>query len=110
MAGRPSPSEPDPVIGAIERVLQAERAAEQAVRDHKARAQDIVAAARVQADAITRRVDERLSRVRTAYVRKIQEELTAAPPPEGDKSSRATPSLLMEAASRLAAQLTGETT
>jgi vacuolar-type H+-ATPase subunit H len=111
MAQRRSEPDSDPVVAAIERVLHAERAAEQKLTDCRERAQAILAAARDCAAAITRRADARISSVHTAYLHKVQAELASlrAPSAVADSGqSRDGTAALQAAAARVAAQLTGD--
>jgi vacuolar-type H+-ATPase subunit H len=105
--GDQSKGDSDPVIGAIERVLQAERVAEQTLNDCRERARTILAAARNQAQEITRRADARISRVHTLYLHKVQEEIGKLLPAQ-EVENRASQTVLKDAISRLAAKLTGD--
>ena len=108
------PRQPDPLHGddtaaAIERVLKAERAGVEALRQAEERAQHMLAEARAQAAAIARRADRCISRLHTAYLQKIEREvaaLNAARPATSDGDPAYSRSALQAAARRIAARLT----
>lgn len=100
----------DPAAVAIERVLQAERAADARLSECRQQAEALIAAAREQAAAIARRVDTRISRLHTAYLEKVDcAAAKLATPPPGNTGLSASDSDLAEAARRLAAKLSGDT-
>ena len=103
------PPEPavDPVVLAIERVLQAERAGEARLRDCRAQAEALVASAREQAAAVTRRSDARISKLHAAYLSKISAEIANLPTPQAATCETVDDADLARAARRLAAKLTG---
>lgn len=105
--GRPPEPAGDPVVLAIERVLQAERAGEDRLRDCRAQAEALVASAREQAAAVTRRADARISRLHAAYLNKISAEIANLPTPQAAVSETVDDADLAGAARRLAAKLTG---
>jgi hypothetical protein len=100
----------DPAALAIERVLQAERAADAKLSECRQQAETLVAAAREQAAAIARRVDTRISQLHSAYLKKIDNAVAelAIPPPAGTGTG-ASDSELAKTAHRLAAKLAGDT-
>jgi len=110
MAQRQIETDRDPVIVAIERVLEAERTAEVTLRNCRRQAEALVAAARERAAAITRRVDIRISILHTAYFNKISTEvakLADARKSTGEAIDGTIDGVkLAEAAQRLAARLT----
>ena len=100
----------DPAALAIERVLQAERAADAMLAECRQQTETLVAAAREQAAAIARRVDTRISQLHSAYLKKVDNavaELTISPP--AGTGTGASDSELAKAAHRLAAKLAGDT-
>lgn len=101
----------DPAVSAIERVLEAERASEERLRDCKRRAQALVAAARDRAEAIRRRAGARISKLHASYHRRIAQDIAAlgGPPASTAEISegRRDVAALRQAAERLAAKLTG---
>lgn len=100
----------------IERVLQAERDAERSLQEAREKAEALVAGARQQASAISRRSDQRISRLRTSYLARVEEDISAmreADAPGAQGSDPADPAdewsidrdLLLAAARRVAAEL-----
>jgi vacuolar-type H+-ATPase subunit H len=100
----------DPAALAIERLLQAERAADAKLSECRQQAEAVVAAAREHAAAIARRVDTRISQLHSAYLKKIDNAVAelAIPAPAGTGTG-ASDSELAKAAYRLAAKLAGDT-
>lgn len=98
----------DPMVLAIERVLEAERSAEAGLRDCRHRKEVLISAAREQAATISRRADARISRLHTAYLNKISTEVArlSAPALTGNTVG-ADDAELAGAARRLAARLAG---
>ena len=111
--GREQEQQSDPVIAAIERVLRAERDGVVALRESEDRATRLSTEARTQAASIAARADARISRLHTAYLRKIEADigtLTAANAiADSDAERGPDPDLLAEATRRFAAKLTGGT-
>ncbi len=103
----------DPVVVAIERVLEAERSAEGKLRDCRRQAEALAAIARERAAAITRRADIRISKLHTAYFNKVTADLAMLSdrPISAPEATDVTidDARLAEAAERLAAKLTGDT-
>jgi regulator of protease activity HflC (stomatin/prohibitin superfamily) len=106
MAG--SEQHSDPVVIAIERVLEAERAAEAKLQECRQQARDIVAVARDRAATIAHRADDRIATLHTAYLRKIGDDIAKLPHAPQFLASALDPAALTEAARRLAAKLTGD--
>ena len=105
--GRPPDPSGDPVVLAIERVLQAERAGEARLRECRIQAETLIAGAREQAAAVTRRSDARISKLHAAYLSKISAEIANLPTPQAATCDIVDDADLMRAARRLAAKLTG---
>ena len=105
--GRPPEPSGDPVVLAIERVLQAERAGEARLRECRIQAETLIAGAREQAAAVTRRTDARISKLHAAYLSKISAEIANLPTPQAATCDIVDDADLMRAARRLAAKLTG---
>jgi hypothetical protein len=101
----------DPVVAAIERVLEAERDGVQLLRASRDNAERLLGEARAQAAAIARRADACITKLHTAYLQKIQRDIEAAAgadPAAGADSDRAFDRAVLEAAARrVAAKLTG---
>jgi hypothetical protein len=106
-AGRQQEPSSDPVVLAIERVLQAERAGEARLRDCRREAEAIVASAREQAASIARRVDARIVKLHAAYLSKISAEIANLPIPRAAACETVDDADLARAGRRLAAKLTG---
>jgi hypothetical protein len=98
----------DPVVLAIERVLEAERAAEARLQHCRKQAEARVAAAREQAAAVTRRADTRISRLHAAYLTKIADDIAKLPIPQATACESIDDADLEKATNRLAAKLTGD--
>jgi vacuolar-type H+-ATPase subunit H len=111
MAQRQIDQGQDPVVAAIERVLEAERTAEVTLRNCQQQAEGLVAAARERAAAITRRADTRISRLHTAYFNKVSAEVAKlADAPIGEAvGGTIDDAKLIAAVQRLAAKLTRAT-
>jgi len=105
--GRQQEPDSDPVVLAIERVLQAERAGEARLRDCRVQAEALVASAREQAAAVTRRSDARISKLHAAYLSKISTEIANLPTPQAATCEIVDDADLAKAARRLVAKLTG---
>jgi len=101
----------DPVVVAIERVLEAERAAETRLQDCRQQADALVTAARERAAAIIRRADARITNLHTAYLNKVSTEIAqlSDPPASGGEVGVRDDAELAAAVQRLAAKLTGAT-
>jgi vacuolar-type H+-ATPase subunit H len=103
----------DPVVGAIERVLGAERDGEATLRDVRQQAEALLAAARAEAAVIARRADARISKLHAAYLHKIQQEIEKLTGSHTVASEVANNTydlgVLSNAACRLAAKLTSKT-
>lgn len=101
----------DPVVSAIQRVLEAERIAETQLQQRREQAQAMVAAARDTAAAITRRANARAVTLHTTYLQKIARDIAGLAHPTSSTSdiaeSRSAMAAWSEAAARLAAKLTG---
>lgn len=105
--GRPPEPAGDPVVLVIERVLKAERAGEALLRDYRAEAEALVASAREQAAAVTRRADARISKLHAAYLSQISAEIANLPTPEAAACETVDDAELTRAARRLVAKLIG---
>jgi hypothetical protein len=101
----------DPVVAAIERVLEVEREGAERLQRSQEHARQLLTQARDQAVAIERRADARITQLHHLYLRKVQRDIEAlaaanASPAEnlaaGDR-----PAALAGAARRVAAKLTG---
>lgn len=106
------PADLDPVVVAMERVLQAERRLETVLQSCRQRANAFVAAARERAAAISRRTDARITNLHTAYLAKIRSDIGSVANP-AEATSRILEGFvddaeLSGAAQRLAAKLTGD--
>ena len=103
----------DPVVGAIERVLGAERDGEARLRDLRQQAEALLAAARAEAAVIAGRADARISKLHASYLRKIQQDIEKLADPHTLPSEVANNpydlDALSDAACRVAAKLTSET-
>ena len=109
MAQRRDEPDNDPIVAAIERVLQAERTAEQKLKQYREQAQAILATARDRAATITRRTDSRISSMHSAYLQKVQVELASLRAPDADSGTgRDGNAALRAATARVAARLTGD--
>ena len=112
IVGQGSEQQRDPATVAIERVLQAERAAEAKLSECQQQAETLVAAAREQAAALAKRVDARISKLHAAYLQKVDRNI-AERPSQLSASTGVGPitadSELARAAHRLAAKLAGDT-
>jgi len=113
MIRQPDEHQDDPVVAAIESVLQAERDGEQQLRTVRERGEKLVATARAEAAAIALRTDSRIAKLHARYLQKVQEQSSAiarrgASPGEDDSIGH-DPTALAQAARRIAGQLTGET-
>jgi hypothetical protein len=100
----------DPVAAAIERVLKTEREGVEALRRSEADAQHLLTQARAQAAAIARRADQRIARLHTAYLQKVERDikkLAAAHASSGSTGKTYDAAALKDAARRVAAKLTG---
>ncbi len=111
MAEQRSEQHFDPVVVAMERVLEAERAAETMLQSRRKEAEALIAAARERAATITRRADARVTRLHTAYRDKIDADIASLPQPPAAASELVSgftaDADLVSAAQRLAANLTG---
>ena len=105
--GRPPEPAGDPVVQAIERVLQAERAGEARLGDCRTQAETLVSGAREQAATVTRRADARISKLHAAYLSKISAEIANLPTPQAAVCETVDDANLATAGRRLAAKLTG---
>jgi hypothetical protein len=103
--------EHDPIVVAIERVLEAERAAERHLQECRQQANALVTAARERAAAIIRRADARIAKMHTAYLSKVSAEIAVLshPSASGGEDRAFDDAELAAAAQRLAAKLTGAT-
>jgi vacuolar-type H+-ATPase subunit H len=101
----------DAVVAAIERVLKAERDGVQKLQRSQDDAQRLLAEARAQASAIARRADACISKLHTAYLQKVQRDidrLTQSAAAAGESTDKPVErAVLLEAARRVAAKLTG---
>jgi vacuolar-type H+-ATPase subunit H len=100
----------DPTVAAIERVLTAERDGEEQLQSVREHAESIVAAARVEAAAVVQRTDSRISKLRSAYLKKVQKNVLKIA--ESSASLNDGPfdrTALAAAAHQVAARLTGGT-
>jgi vacuolar-type H+-ATPase subunit H len=105
-----SETQSDPVVSAIERVLEAERIGETQVEHCRQQAQAMVAAARETAAAIARRTNARTAKLHGSYLQKIARDIARlGHPAESESEIAENPSDIAawsEAAERLAAKLT----
>ena len=111
---------PDRANGAtpeeVERVLDAERQAEQGLEDARREAEAVLAAARTRAEAIRKRADERISRLHIAMRRRIDAGIArqrqifeqTAGAARDDPHVADGRAALERAVNRLAARLTGQ--
>jgi ElaB/YqjD/DUF883 family membrane-anchored ribosome-binding protein len=101
----------DPVVVAIERVLKIEREGNEMLRRSAGDAQRQLAEARARAAALTHHADVRISKLHTAYQRKVDQDISALEQSHAASRPQAeTPydaAELAAAARRLAAKLTG---
>lgn len=101
----------DRVDKEIQRVLEAERACEEKLQDCRRRAQRQVAAARGRAEAIARRTDARLAKLRASHLQKIEREIAVlgrSPEPAAEVAKKAEDiAALARVAERVAVKLTG---
>ncbi|HTQ84439.1 MAG TPA: hypothetical protein VMI47_14360 [Pseudolabrys sp.] len=101
----------DAVVAAIERVLKSEREGAEALRKTADDAQRLLSETRAQAAALARRADICISKLHTAYLRKIERDikaLTQAHMASGEQAGKPyDTAVLAAAARRLAAKLTG---
>jgi vacuolar-type H+-ATPase subunit H len=106
------PEHLEPVVVAMERVLQAERRLETMLQSCRQQANAVVAAARERAAAIGRRTDARIGRLHTAYFAKVRSDIASlANPVEAESEvleGFVDDAELSCAARRLAAKLTGD--
>ena len=103
--------QPDAVVAAIERVLKVERDGVQQLQQSEDHARRLLSDAWARSAAIARRADDRISRLHTAYLQKIQQDIlelaessASTGEPADHSYDRAT---LAAAARRVAAKLTG---
>lgn len=103
--------ERDPVVAAIERVLQSERDGVEKLRQTEKDAERLLTEAREQAAAIVRRADTCISKLHAAYLQSVQQKIQALAESETLQSGMADAShdrtALAAAARRVAAKLTG---
>jgi vacuolar-type H+-ATPase subunit H len=100
----------DPIVAAIERVLAAERDGEQQLRSVRRHAETVIARARVEAAAVVQRVNDRIAKLRSAYLQKVEKKIsrmTASSNSLDDDPVDRT--ALAAAAQHVAARLTGGT-
>jgi vacuolar-type H+-ATPase subunit H len=111
MARQREQQQSDPVVAAIERVLKAERDGVQQLSSSREEAQRLLNEARASAAAIAQRVDACISKLHTAYLKKIQrhiQTLTEAEAALGEGAAHGYDRAALEAAARrVAAKLTG---
>lgn len=102
----------DPVVVAMERVLEAERAAETKLQTCRQQADALVTAARERAAAIGRRADLRITKLHTAYLEKVREDIATLSSPAAGEAQLVEGAIndadLISAGRRLAAKLTGD--
>jgi hypothetical protein len=111
MASEGSELPVDSVVASIERVLEAERAAEEKLAECRRQAHTAVASARESADAIRRRTDARISKLHVAYMQRIQAQVVDLLHPENaaaDNPGERRRDSLSAAAERLAVRLTSD--
>lgn len=103
--------EDDPVVAAIERVLQVERDGAEQLRRGQEQAKDLLDQARAQAAVIAGRADARISRLYGNYLQKVQrdiDKLAQSAPAAAERLDRAYGgAMLVQAVRRVAAKLTG---
>ncbi|MGD0023736.1 MAG: hypothetical protein ABSC37_03765 [Xanthobacteraceae bacterium] len=113
MARQQDQEEGDPVVAAIERVLNVERDGVQQLRHGQEHAQRLLAQARAQAEAIARRADACISKLHSSYLQKVQrdiESLAQSSLSSGEQTDNAFDrATLVQAARRVAAKLTDGT-
>ena len=106
------PEDLEPVVVAMERVLEAERRLETMLQSCRQQANAVVAAARERAAAISRRTDARITKLHTAYLAKVRSDIASLANPAQAESQIlegfADDAELSGAARRLAAKLTGD--
>ena len=103
----------DPVVVAMERVLEAERRLETMLQSSRQQADAVVTAARERGAAVGRRTDARITNLHTAYLSKVRADIASLSNPAGAESQLLEGFIddaeLRGAARRLAAKLTGDT-
>ena len=110
MAGQPDEQDSDPVVAAIERVLKTEREGVAMLRKGAADAESLLTETRAQAATLARRADRCISKLHTAYLQKIEREiseLARAQAADADADRPYDQAVLAGAARRVAAKLTG---
>lgn len=110
MAGQGDEQDGD-LVGAIERVLKAERDGVEKLRQSAAAADHLLTETRAQVAALARRTDRRISKLHAAYLQKIDRDICALTQAQTAKgataSERYDAATLAAAAARVAAKLTG---
>jgi vacuolar-type H+-ATPase subunit H len=111
MAGQQDQQQSDPVVAAIERVLNVERDGVQQLQHGQEHARQLLSQARAQAEAIARRADACISKLHSTYLQKLQrdiESLAQSSLSSGQQADNAYDrATLVQAARRVAAKLTG---
>ena len=102
----------DPVVAAIERVLKIERDGVEMLRQSRADAERLLTETRAQAAALARRADRCISKLHTAYLQKIEREISELAQCRRPRMARTLTDLMIRrrlsaAARRVAAKLTG---
>jgi hypothetical protein len=100
----------DPVVAAIERVLKTEREGIEMLRRSTDDAQRLLTETRARAAALARRADACISKLHTAYLQKIERDISALKQAHAANGTQAEAAYdaaaLTTAAQRLAAKLT----
>ena len=112
MPGQRDQQRSDPVVAAIERVLKVERGGAQQLQQSQEQARQLLSEARTQAAGIARRADACISQLYSNYLQKMQrdiEKLAQSSLSSDVRYSAYDRAMLVQAARRVAAKLTGET-
>ncbi len=112
MARQREQQQSDPVVAAIERVLKTERDGAVELQKSQEQARQLLSQARAQAAVIARRADASISRLYSSYLQKVQrdiEQLTQSSLASNAHNHTHDRAMLVRAARRVAAKLTGET-
>ncbi len=112
MGGQQGQQQSDPAVAAIERVLRVERDGAQQLQHSQEHARNLLSEARAEAAAIAKRADACISKLHNAYLQKVQrdiERLAQSNLLSGEHAGAYDRVMLIQAARRVAAKLTGGT-
>ena len=98
----------DPIVAAMEMVLEAERESERKLVDCRCKTDAIIAAAHERAAEIARRANARISRIHAAYLQKIEAEIGGLSQAAAADPARHDEAALIGAVRRLAAKMTSD--